>query len=431
MPPLLAIFLAGTLVWSALSLWLSRRQIRHVAARRERVPADFAALVSAEEHRRAADYTVARERLSMLRELAGTLLALGWAFGGIGLLWAALGGPALWRGVAFLLAMAVVERLVALPFRLWGTFAIEARFGFNRTTPALFARDLLKGSAISLLIGAPLLFAGLWVMRHAGGLWWLYAWAGLVVLMLVAPPVYVRLIAPRFNRFTPLADAGLRARLEALLARCGFRSDGLFTMDASRRSTRGNAYFIGFGRTKRIVLFDTLLERHPPEEIEAVVAHELGHFRRGHVLWGMLRGVAILFVVLAGIGWLARQPWLLAGFGLGAIPPAEAAAPALAVCMLLAGLLSPPMELLGNAISRRHEFEADAFAAGQAGAAPMVAALLRLARDNASSLTPDPLYALAHFSHPPVPLRIARLRAAGAPAGDCQETVAHAAARQG
>jgi STE24 endopeptidase len=250
-------------------------------------------------------------------------------------------------------------------------------------------------------------------MRSAMGLWWLYAWFGLMTLMILAPSIYVRLIAPRFNRFEPLADVALRDRIERLLARSGFRSSGLFTMDASRRTAHGNAYFIGFGRTKRIVLFDTLLERSTPDEIEAVVAHELGHFKHRHILYGLVRSAAVLFAVLAIFGWLAKQPWLLPSFGVAY----QDAALALFVCTLLAEIVGPLSAPLGNWISRRNEYEADDYARRMVGVEPMVSALTRLARDNASTLTPDPWYALVRYSHPPVPLRVHQLRQAGAGKG--------------
>ena len=321
MTPLLIVFVAATVAWTVLELVLSLRQTRHVAAHRDRVPADFAGTVTLDEHRKAADYTAARERLSRFETLAEALLPLFWALGGIDLLYGALARtvpPSLGRGVLFFLVTGLVGTLVGLPFALVRAFGIEARFGFNKVTPALFVVDRLKGAALSLLFTVPLLYALLFAMGHFAGLWWLWTWAGLLVIMVAAPSVFVRLIAPRFNRFEPLADADLRGRIETLLARSGFTASGLFTMDASRRSTHGNAYFIGFGRAKRIVLFDTLIARSTPEEIEAVVAHELGHFKHRHVIFGLARAALMLLVTLAAFGWLARQPWLLPAFGVHA-----------------------------------------------------------------------------------------------------------------
>ncbi len=408
-PTLLAILLAASFAETALSLWLSRRQVAHVRSHRDIIPADFAQSVSAPEHRRAADYTVARERLATMRAIWGWAIGAAWLLGGFDLLYGLLARampPSLGRSTAFVLATAAVGALLSLPFSLYATFVVEQRFGFNRTTPALFLRDRLQGWAIALVLGVPLLLGCFWLMRNATGLWWLYVWAGLTLLTMAAPTVYVRLVAPRFNRFTPLPEGELRSGILALMQACGFRASALFTMDASKRSAHGNAYFIGFGRTKRIVLFDTLVESSPLEEVRAIVAHELGHFRHRHVLFGLLRSVAVTFFVLAGFGWLARQPWLLPSLG---IRHSDAAL-SLVACVLCWSLVGPFGSLLGNWMSRRHEFQADEFARSHTGADPMVSALVRLSRENASTLTPDPLYALYHYSHPPVPVRVARIR---------------------
>ncbi len=410
MPPLAVVFVAGTILWTAVSIWLSLRQSAYVARHRDAVPADFAATLTLEEHRNAADYTEAKERLGRWAALAGTAVSIGWVVFGINLVYGLIAGAvplSIGRGVLFLLATALVGAIVDLPFSLYGTFRIEQRFGFNRTTPKRFLLDRLKSAAISLVIGVPLLAALLFAMHAFSGLWWLWAWLALVALMMIAPTIFVRLIAPRFNTFEPLPEGTLRRRIEAVMARSGFRASGLFTMDASKRSAHGNAYFIGFGRTKRIVLFDTLVGASTPEEIEAVVAHELGHFKHRHVLYGLMRGAVMLFVVLAAIGWLAKQPWLLPSFGVRDQDDALA----LYVCLLLASLAGPLSAPLGNWISRRNEYQADDFARRAVGADPMVGALTRLARDNASTLTPDPLYALVHHSHPSVPLRVRQLRA--------------------
>lgn len=406
---LVTFFVAAAAAWTAFSLYLSARQITYVRRHDNAVPLDFAADVTLAEHRKAADYTVAREKLSRVETLVDFGLSVAWVLGGIGLVYGAVASvlpPSLWRGVAFLIGTGVVSTLVGLPFALYKAFVLEQRFGFNRTTPGQFLVDRLKGWAISLVVAVPLLLAVLWVMRDLAGLWWLWAWFGVLILMAAAPTVYVRLIAPRFNRFTPLADEPLRTRIEALLARSGFRSSGLFTMDASKRSSHGNAFFIGFGKAKRIVLFDTLLERSRPEEIEAVVAHELGHFKHRHVIFGLARGALMALVALAAFGWLCKQPWLLPAFGL----PYQDDALGLFVCMMLLSTMGPLMAPISNWLSRRNEFQADDYARRSVGAAPMVSALSRLARDNASTLTPDPIYALVHYSHPPVPIRIRQLR---------------------
>jgi STE24 endopeptidase len=409
MPILLIAFLVVATLWTALSLYLSVRQTGCVRRNRDVVPVDFSASVTIDEHRKAADYTIANERLGRIREIVDLVEAMAWVLGGINLLYGALAStlpPSPWLGVVFLIATAAVGVLLRLPLDVYDTFVLEQRFGFNRTTPLTFAMDRVKSWAIGLVISVPLLFGCLWAMRTFSGLWWLWVWFGVVVLMFAAPTVYVRLIAPRFNKFIPLQDGALRDRIETLLIRCGFRSSGLFSMDASRRSAHGNAYFIGFGNTKRVVLFDTLLEGSTPEEIEAVVAHELGHYRHGHVLFGLVRGAVIAFVVLAAFGWLTQLAWLLPSFGI----KYQDNALALLACSLLNSMVVPLLAPIGNWISRRNEFQADDYARRQVAAAPMISALLKLSRDNASTLTPDPLYALVHYSHPPVPIRIQHLR---------------------
>ena len=409
MPILLIAFIVAATAWAVLSLYLSARQAACVRQHRDAVPAAFAGSITIEEHRKAADYTLARERLARVRAVFDLAVSLAWVLGGINILYAALASvlpPSLGLGVAFLIATFAAGSLLTLPLDAYETFVLERNFGFNRTTPLTFLTDRLKGWAIALAISVPLLFVCLWAMRSFAGLWWLWTWFGLLAVMVAAPTVYVRLIAPRFNRFTPLADGNLRARIEKLLERCGFRSSGLFSMDASRRSAHGNAYFIGFGNTKRVVLFDTLIERSTPDEVEAVVAHELGHYRHGHVLFGLLRAAAMAFVALAAFGWLCKQAWLLPSFGIHYRDDALA----LLTCLLLNSMVSPLLAPIGNWMSRRNEFQADDYARRHVAAAPMVSALLKLSRDNASTLTPDPLYALVHYSHPPVPIRIRHLQ---------------------
>jgi STE24 endopeptidase len=409
MAPLASLFIVATVAWTVVSLHLSLRQSAHVRRHRDAVPADFAATITRDDHRKAADYALARERLARFELLIDAVVALAWALGGLGLLYnlvAALVPPSILRGIIFLIGMTVVGTLISLPFTLYRTFVLEQAFGFNRTDVRTFILDMLKAAAIGLLITVPLLAALLAVMRTASGLWWLWTWFGLLVLMAVTPMVYVRWIAPRFNTFAPLTDESLRGRIERLLDRAGYRASSLFTMDASRRSSHGNAFFIGFGRTKRIVFFDTLMERCRPEEIEAVVAHELGHFVHRHTLFGLLRAAVMSFVVLAAFGWLAKQPWLLPAFGLHEGDDAVA----LAVCLLLSGVVGPIGALVGNWISRRNEYQADDYARQAVGVDPMISALTGLARDNASTLTPDPIYALVHHSHPSVPQRVRHLR---------------------
>jgi STE24 endopeptidase len=413
MPALLTAYIVTAVVWSVLSLWLSARHIGCVRRHRDAVPADFAGSVSLAEHRKAADYTVARERLAGVRTVWDLAVSLAWVLGGINLLYALLAGvlpasPA--RGVAFLVASFAIGALLSLPLDLYGTFVVEQKFGFNRTNLAMFAVDRIKSWAIGLAVAVPLLFACLWAMQAFSGLWWLWTWCGVVALMLAAPTIYVRLIAPRFNKFTPLQEGELRSRIETLLQRCGFRASRLFSMDASRRSAHGNAFFIGFGKTKQVVLFDTLIASSTPDEIEAVVAHELGHDKHGHVLFGLLRGAAMAFAMLAGFGWLSKQVWLPPSLGIAYRDDALA----LLACLLVVGMVGPVLAPFSNWMSRRNEFQADDYARRQVAAAPMISALLRLSRDNASTLTPDAVYALVHYSHPPVPLRIRHLHEAAA-----------------
>lgn len=410
LPLLLVLFVAGSLAAEAISIWLTRRQASHVRRHRDAVPAPFRASVTLVQHSRAADYTVARARFAIRSGLLGLAITLFWVCGGLDRAAAVIDGAvahSAWRDTLLVGVVAGISALVTLPVQAWGKLVLEQRFGFNRATPALFVADRLKGAALAVAIGGPLLWALFAVMRHASGLWWLWAWAGVSLISLAAPSIYVRLIAPLFNRFEPLADPALAARIAALLERCGFHASGLFTMDASRRSTHGNAFFIGWGRSKRIVLFDTLIATQTPEEIEAVVAHELGHFRHRHVVWGAARGIATSFVLFGLVGWLCRQSWLTASFGFRHGDEAMA----LLAANFLLGLLGPVMSLPANWLSRRHEFQADDYARRQVGAAPLASALTRLTRDNASTLTPDPLYALVHYSHPPVPERVAQLLA--------------------
>jgi len=412
MPLLVIAFIVAATAWTAISIALSSRQVAHVLANRDAVPPDFAPNISLEEHRKAADYTVARERLARVEALLELGLAVAWVLGGVNLLYGMLASAlpsSLWLGVLFLVATAAASALLTLPLDLYKTFVLEQGFGFNRSTLRTFIADRLTGWAIALAVFVPLALVGLWAMRAFTGLWWLWAWFGILAIMIAAPTVYVRLIAPLFNRFAPLDDGALRLRIERLLTRCGFRSSGLFSMDASRRTAHGNAYFIGFGKAKRIVLFDTLLGASTPEEVEAVVAHELGHFHHGHVLFAILRGAAITFAALAAFGWLCKQAWLLPSFGIAYQDDALA----LFACMLLASVIGPLMAPIGNWISRRNEFQADDFARRHVGAGPMVSVLIKLARDNASTLTPDPIYALVNYSHPPAPVRVRQLRKAG------------------
>jgi STE24 endopeptidase len=408
------LFAAALTLSIAVRFWLATRQVRHVSRHRDAVPADFAGRITLQAHRRAADYTVARVRLGMVETVIGAMLLLGFTLFG-GLQWL-LDVLAQWlpqrpfaRQIAFVAAVALIGALVDLPVAWYRQFRLEQRFGFNRMTPRLFTSDALKGAAVASALGLPLLALVLWLMRSAGGLWWLWAWGAWVAFNLAILVLYPTVIAPMFNRFEPLADGAVRQRVEALLARCGFASRGLFVMDGSRRSAHGNAYFTGLGRSKRIVFFDTLLARLEPDEVEAVLAHELGHFSRRHVL----KRIALMFAAsLAGLwllGWLSRQAWFYQG--LGVTPGAgEFDAAALVLFFLALPVFTFVLQPLASWASRRHEFEADAFAAAHARAQDLVSALVKLYEDNASTLTPDPVHSAFYDSHPPASLRIGRLQ---------------------
>jgi STE24 endopeptidase len=407
----LAVLLAG-LAWRA---WLAWRHARHVAAHRDRVPPDFAALIPPEAHRRAADYTLDKVRfgvieMAVLDGLIVLLLTLG---GGLAILDVAaqrLFGEGYARGLATVFGVLFVSALNALPFDLWRTFVIEERHGFNKTTPLVFFADRAKGAAISLALGTPLLLLVFWFVHEAGPLWWLYTWAAWIAFTLALVAVYPRWIAPLFNRFSPLEDGEMRSRIEALVERCGFHAQGLFVMDGSRRSSHGNAYFTGFGRTKRIVFFDTLFDRLTPEEVEAVLAHELGHFARGHIPRLLFVRFALAFALLALMGWLLGHPGFASALGLASPPHIGAA---LAGFALFLPAFMFPFQPLASLIARKQEFEADAFAARHASATGLASALAKLYRDNAATLTPDPLHSLVYDSHPPAAIRIANLKKAG------------------
>ena len=406
-------FLAALAGATGVRLWLALRQIRHVRAHRDRVPDGFSETIPLAAHQKAADYCVVRTRVGIADLLFAAAVLLALTLGGvlqaISDAWAVLLSPgALWHGVALVISVTMLLSVLELPLTVYRTFVIEARFGFNRTTPALFVADLARQAALSLALGVPLVLLVLWLMQAMGEYWWLYVWIAWMAFNLAILMIYPTFIAPLFNRFTPLADPALADRIEALLARCGFRSKGLFVMDGSKRSTHGNAYFTGFGAAKRIVFFDTLLSRLAPGEVEAVLAHELGHYRRYHV-W---KRIALLFAFSLALLWLLGQligeTWFYAGLGV--------ATPSTAAALLLFFLAAPVfgffLQPLTSLYSRKHEFEADAYAASHASAADLVRALVKLYQDNAATLTPDPLHSAFYDSHPPAASRVARLVAA-------------------
>lgn len=404
-----ALFLAALALSLALRLWLSRRQERHVVAHREEVPSPFRGAIPLDAHRKAADYTVARTRFSRLAAAwdAAVLLALTLG-GGLDLLARLLPGETLPGATAFVLAAFLSQGIALLPLSLWRTFRIEQRFGFNRTTPRVFALDLLKGLLVTGVIGAPLALGALWLVARGGARWWLLAWAGWFLVSVLLAWAYPVLIAPLFNRFRPLEDAALRERIRALLDRTGFESGGILVMDGSRRSTHANAYFTGLGRRKQVVFFDTLRELLTPDEMEAVLAHELGHFKLRHVRARLLAGAAMSLAGFALLAWLLRRGWFYEGLGAGA-PSPQAGLVLFALAAPVFGFVLHP---LLTAWSRRHEYAADAFAAAHASGDAMAGALVKLVGHNASTLTPDPLHSAFHDTHPPAPLRIARLRTA-------------------
>jgi len=412
------LFVVAVTVTLALRLWLSARQIAHVRAHRIATPAPFAARIDDAAHRKAADYTIEKQRFGMIEAAVDTAVLLLLTEGGVlGWLVAATESLAmlpLLRDALLLCAVALIAGLVSLPFSWWRTFRIEERFGFNRTTLPTWLGDLAKGIAVAAVLGLPLVFVVLWLMRSAGTYWWVFAWIAWMAFQLLVLVLYPTVIAPLFNRFSPLPAGAARERIERLLTRCGFRASGLFVMDGSKRSGHGNAYFTGFGRARRVVFFDTLLARLAPEEIEAVLAHELGHFRLRHVVKRIIWSAVFSLALLALLAWLARMAWFYAGLGIPADGVAIAMARpgvALALFMLVLPVFTFVLAPLAAAYSRRHEFEADAFAAAHASSGALVAALIKLYEDNAATLTPDPVHSAFYDSHPPAAIRVARLSA--------------------
>ena len=397
----------------ATKLWLASRQIRFVAAHRDAVPRQFAETIPLAAHRRAADYTVVRTRLSMLEVVVGAAVLIGLTLlGGVQALDRAISG---WLGegyagqIALVAAVVVVTSAIDLPFDYYRQFVVEERFGFNRMTRAIFFGDMAKGVGLGAAFGLPLLFVVLWLMERTGALWWLWAWIVIVAFQLLVLVLYPTFIAPLFNKFEPLTDEALVHRIDTLMKRCGFAAKGLFVMDGSRRSAHGNAYFTGFGASKRIVFFDTLLARLSGSEIEAVLAHELGHFKRRHVVKRMLVTFAISLALFALLGWLSQRTWFYEGLGVRPSMSGSNDGLALVLFFLALPVFMFFVTPLGSLSSRKHEFEADAFAASQTDAKELVNALVKLYEDNAATLTPDPVYTAFYYSHPPASQRIERL----------------------
>lgn len=409
-----AVLLAASVV---LKLWLANRQMRHVALHRDNVPEAFAAQISLAEHQKAANYTIAQGQFGLLELAWSTVLLLAWTLlGGLTFLNAWVGtlvAPGLWQQVALVVAFGVIGGVLDLPWAAWRTFVLEQRFGFNRTTVKLWLQDLAKSSIVGAVIGVPMIALVLWLMGATGTLWWLWTWAvwmGFNLLMLVVYPTW---IAPLFNKFQALEDATLKERVTQLMQRCGFTSKGFYVMDGSRRSAHANAYFTGFGTSKRVVFYDTLLAQLSPAEVDAVLAHELGHFKHKHITKRIVSMFALSLVALALLGWLSQQVWFYTG--LGVVPNLAGGNDALALLLFMMAMpvatsfVSPVFAQ----ISRKHEFEADAFAAQNANGQDLANALLKLYKDNASTLTPDPVYVKFYYSHPPASERIARMVAHG------------------
>lgn len=399
-----AIFASG-----ALDIYLKRRQAVAVAAHRARVPAAFADQVTLEEHRRAADYTMASTRLASVQTGFDAVMAVLWLAVLLAPAYAVLARiiePGVSRSVAIVVCVAAIGHILNLPFSIAKTFWLEARFGFNRATPGMFLRDEIKGAALQLIFTVPLLYGLFWLLVAMPHLWWLVGWTASIAVMIAMIVIYPSVIAPMFNKFTPMPDGSMKTRIEALLSKCGFESNGLYVMDASKRSTHGNAYFSGFGKAKRIVFFDTLLERHTPEEILSILAHELGHYKFGHVKQRMAQSAALALVAFAVLRWAFAAGGLASQFGLPDDP-----GPVLLIVLMAMGPVLHLLSPLTSWLSRRAEFQADAFAKSMVGAEAMISALTRLSRDNLATLTPDRLYALFYYSHPPVPVRVAQLKA--------------------
>ena len=392
--------------------WLAMRHIRHINKHQDKVPDAFASKIPLPAHQKAASYTMAKTRFGMANTLFGAVVLLIWTFGGglqlLDELWRSTGWDDLFVGTALLLSFMLIGIVIELPFSLYSTFGIEEKYGFNKMTGRLFVIDMIKGIALAGAIGTPLILLVLWLMEKSGSLWWFYVWCVWMGFSLLMMWAYPKLIAPIFNKFEPLEDETLKSRITNLLEKCGFSSNGIFVMDGSTRSGHGNAYFTGFGANKRIVFFDTLIKSLNVDETEAVLAHELGHFKRNHIKKSIALMAAMSLAGLAILGWLIHQQDFYSGLGL------ETASTymGLLLFMLVAPLFTFFISPLFSAFSRKNEFEADDYAKQQSNAADLVSALVKMYEENASTLTPDPLHSAFYDSHPPAPVRIARLQGA-------------------
>ena len=414
------LFSAALVLGLLLKLYLSSRQIRHVARHRDTVPPAFAATISLASHQKAADYTLTKARFGLLELAFGSAVLLGWTLlGGLDSLNQALANSALaqWGPLATQMALVAGFGLISgaldLPFTLYSTFRIEERFGFNKMSLQLWLADLLKSTLVGMVIGLPIVALILWLMNSAGPLWWLWAWAVWMGFNLLVLVLYPTVIAPIFNKFKPLEDDSLKARVTALMQRCGFAAKGLYVMDGSKRSAHANAYFTGFGAAKRVVFYDTLLKQLSPAEVDAVLAHELGHFKHKHIIQRIVMLFAMSLAGFALIGYLSQQIWFYTGLGVRPNLGAPNDALALLLFMLAIPLFSFFISPLMAQLSRQHEFQADAYAAMQTDGRDLASALLKLYQDNASTLTPDPVFVKFYYSHPPASERLARMGVAG------------------
>ncbi|HEX4844184.1 MAG TPA: M48 family metallopeptidase [Limnobacter sp.] len=407
------VFVAVVLISVALRLYLASRQIRNIAMHRSAVPAEFEGQIQLADHQKAADYSITKTRLGMLNLLLEASILMGFTLLG-GLEWiqshTSTWAEGILAGLLLIAAVGVLSSVLDLPLAYYKQFVVEERFGFNRMTRGLFAADWAKGLLLGAAIGGPLVFAVLYVMREAGSLWWVLAWGLWFGFSLLLMWLFPTVIAPLFNKFTPLAEGTTRQRILNLLQRCGFDSNGLFVMDGSRRSAHGNAYFSGMGKAKRIVFFDTLLARLDDDQIEAVLAHELGHFKKKHIVKHLVFSGVGSFVMFAVLGVLANAGWFYGGLGVSPDLVNGPQAMALILFMMVLPYFTFPLRPVMSFLSRKHEFEADAYAAQQSSAKHLVSALVKLYQDNASTLTPDPLHSAFYDSHPPASIRINRLK---------------------
>ena len=405
------IFLIFLFATTITRLWLSYRQVRHIQSHRDQVPAAFAEKISLEEHQKAADYSTVKLRFGRLGLGWEVCLLLLWTLGGglnmVDLWWQSYALSPLWTGIAVILSMTLLMSLLDLPFSLYSTFVIEERFGFNKMTAKIWLTDLFKSSLLMLVIGVPLIAMILWLMNQAGEFWWIYAWTVWTAFSLLMIWAYPAFIAPLFNKFSALEEGSMKQRIESLLQRCGFTSQGVFIVDGSKRSAHGNAYFTGFGNNKRIVFYDTLLESLSEDEVEAVLAHELGHFKRNHIKKSLVLSIMMTFGGFALLAWLMNSAWFYSSLGIENASTYTALMLFMFVMPVFTFFITP----LFSAMSRKHEFEADDFAKQQSNYRDLVSALVNMYRENASTLTPDPIHSMFYDSHPPASIRINHLEA--------------------